>query len=190
MVISDTAVGIGKVPEAQLDVRGTARFTHGEATGTFAADSLVCGIGQNLTNPRDFTGLTQFKVARGNPASVEFRVNVVNSWVPGIMKIYGASVNTNSANWSSYYAVIRYRRYSFGDLGAGDIDVSTSNMTHSSTPQIDSSATAFEIEYERGNGLTNTSIADGEDIIRVIYTGDGSRDVISVECTDYSRIFY
>ena len=26
MVISDTAVGIGKVPEAQLDVRGTARF--------------------------------------------------------------------------------------------------------------------------------------------------------------------
>ena len=26
MVISDTAVGIGKVPEAQLDVRGTARI--------------------------------------------------------------------------------------------------------------------------------------------------------------------
>ena len=26
MVISDTAVGIGKVPEAQLDVRGVARM--------------------------------------------------------------------------------------------------------------------------------------------------------------------
>jgi hypothetical protein len=40
MVISDTAVGIGKVPEAQLDVRGTARFGsiprfHGSYSGTF-----------------------------------------------------------------------------------------------------------------------------------------------------------
>jgi hypothetical protein len=188
MVISDTAVGIGKVPEAQLDVRGTARFTHGEATGTFAADSLVCGISQNLTNPRDFSGLRQFKAVRGNSPSVEFRVNVVNSWVPGIIKMYGASVDSTSANWSGYHAIIRYRRYSFGDGGAGDIDISTGGMTYSSTPQVDGTGTAFEIEYERS--LPDTSTGDGEDIIRVIYRGTGARDVLSVECTEYSRIFY
>jgi len=33
MVISDTAVGIGKVPEAQLDVRGSARFAGGVMVG-------------------------------------------------------------------------------------------------------------------------------------------------------------
>jgi hypothetical protein len=118
-------------------------------------------------------------------------VNVVNTWVPGIIKLYGASVDGNSGNWSSYYAVIRYRRYSFGDGGAGDIDVSTGGMTYSSTPQVDASSTAFEIEYERGNGLTDTSsAAQGEDIIRVIYRGGGARDVLSAECIEYSRLFY
>jgi hypothetical protein len=34
MVISDTAVGIGKVPEAQLDVRGTANFAGNVGIGT------------------------------------------------------------------------------------------------------------------------------------------------------------
>jgi hypothetical protein len=34
MVISDTAVGIGKVPEAQLDVRGTANFAGSVGIGT------------------------------------------------------------------------------------------------------------------------------------------------------------
>jgi hypothetical protein len=188
MVISDTAVGIGKVPEAQLDVRGTARFTHGEATGTFAADSLVCGISQNLTNPRDFSGLRQFKAVRGNSPSVEFRVSVVNYFVPGIIKMYGASVNTNSSNHSSYHAIIRYRRYSWGNSGAGEIGISTGGMTYSSTPQVDGTSTAFEIEYERS--LPDNTTLDGEDIIRVIYRGVGALDVLSVECTDYSRIFY
>ena len=171
-------------------MRWTARFTHGEATETLAADSLVCGISYNLTNPRDFSGLRQFKAARGNSPSVEFRVNVTNHFVPGIMKMYGASVDANSGNWSSYHAVIRYRRYSYGDGGAGDIDVSTGGMTYSSTPQVDGTQNAFEIEYERGNGLTDTSTLDGEDIIRVIYRGGGSKDVLSAECIDYSRIFY
>jgi hypothetical protein len=190
MVISDTAVGIGKAPQAQLDVRGTGRFTHGEATGTFAAESLVCGINENLSNPREFSGLRQFKAVRGSSPALEFRVNVVNSWVPGIIKMYGASVDGNSGNWSGYYAIIRYRRYSFGDNGEGSIGISTTGMTYSSTPQVDGTGTAFEIEYERGNGLTDTSTVDGEDIIRVIYRGGGARDVLSAECIEYSRIFY
>jgi hypothetical protein len=40
MVISDTAVGIGKVPEAQLDVRGVGKFD-------------AVGIGDGVTNGRD-----------------------------------------------------------------------------------------------------------------------------------------
>jgi len=39
MVISDTAVGIGKVPEAQLDVRGSARFVGGVMVGHTISDA-------------------------------------------------------------------------------------------------------------------------------------------------------
>jgi hypothetical protein len=51
MVISDTAVGIGKVPEAQLDVRGTGKFTgamtvQGQARLT---DFVAMGSGTNST---------------------------------------------------------------------------------------------------------------------------------------------
>jgi hypothetical protein len=46
MVISDTAVGIGKVPEVQLDVRGTARFAGGINVG---ANSTFGDGGTNLT---------------------------------------------------------------------------------------------------------------------------------------------
>ena len=69
-------------------------------------------------------------------------------------------------------------------------DRSTTGMTASSTPQVDGTGTAFEIEYERGNSLTDTSTSDGEDIIRVIYRGTAGRDIISAECTEYSRLFY
>jgi hypothetical protein len=43
MVISDTAVGIGKVPEAQLDVRGTARFADVHVGGDIYATGNITG---------------------------------------------------------------------------------------------------------------------------------------------------
>jgi len=43
MVISDTAIGIGKVPEAQLDVRGTARFADVHVGGDIYATGNITG---------------------------------------------------------------------------------------------------------------------------------------------------
>tara|TARA_B110001452_G_scaffold142531_1_gene118537 strand:+ start:177 stop:719 length:543 start_codon:yes stop_codon:yes gene_type:complete len=40
MVISDTAVGIGKVPEVQLDVRGTVRFDNAYIENIFSPSLL------------------------------------------------------------------------------------------------------------------------------------------------------
>tara|TARA_B100001175_G_scaffold26805_1_gene19774 strand:- start:461 stop:1186 length:726 start_codon:yes stop_codon:yes gene_type:complete len=51
MVISDTAVGIGRVPEAQLDVRGTGKFA-GSMTvqgQTRLTDFVAMGSGTNST---------------------------------------------------------------------------------------------------------------------------------------------
>ena len=51
MVISDTAVGIGKVPEAQLDVRGSANFGGAMTVqgGTRLTDFVALGSGTNST---------------------------------------------------------------------------------------------------------------------------------------------
>jgi len=46
MVISDTAVGIGKVPEAQLDVRGTARFGDVMVNGVIKSNVPSWGVHQ------------------------------------------------------------------------------------------------------------------------------------------------
>jgi hypothetical protein len=44
MVISDTAVGIGKVPEAQLDVRGVANFGYVVGGDIYASGSVGIGV--------------------------------------------------------------------------------------------------------------------------------------------------
>jgi hypothetical protein len=51
MVISDTAVGIGKVPEAQLDVRGTGKFAGAMTVQgqTRLTDFVAMGSGTNST---------------------------------------------------------------------------------------------------------------------------------------------
>jgi hypothetical protein len=76
MVISDTAVGIGKVPEAQLDVRGTANFAGYVGIGTTNPGKLLEISGasgldnsspvhfritntQNATNGDPFTDITK-----------------------------------------------------------------------------------------------------------------------------------
>jgi hypothetical protein len=49
MVISDTAVGIGKVPEAQLDVRGTARFADVMINGSAGNGDCSLSLTENST---------------------------------------------------------------------------------------------------------------------------------------------
>ena len=188
MVISDTAVGIGKVPEAQLDVRGTARFVHAEATDTIACNSLAYGIRDNLTTPRDHTCLAQRQVVRGNPCVITFKVNYLTSWVPGILTLTGSTVNTNSSSFSGHYAVVAYRRLSQnGGSNPGDIDVSTmfsQNTAGNSFGTTVGGSGTFNIEYSAGGG-------DGsQDTLQITYSGGGARDVFVAECVEYSRLYY
>ena len=188
MVISDTAVGIGKVPEAQLDVRGTARFDHAEATDTIACNSLAYGLSGNLTTPRDHTCLAQRQVARGNPCVITFKVDYLNSWVPGILTLTGSTVNTNSSSFSGHYAVVAYRRLSQnGGSNPGDIDVSTmfsqNTSGNSFGTTIDGSGT-FNIVYSAGGGFGS------QDTLQITYSGGGSRDVFVAECVEFSRLYY
>tara|TARA_R110001592_G_C12958076_1_gene732045 strand:- start:379 stop:945 length:567 start_codon:yes stop_codon:yes gene_type:complete len=188
MVISDTAVGIGKVPEAQLDVRGAARFVHAEATDTIACNSLSYGIGPNLTTPRDHSCLAQRQVVRGNPCVITFKVNYLNTWVPGILTLTGSTVNTNSSSFSGHYAVVAYRRLSQnGGSNPGDLDVSTmfaQNTAGSSFGTTVGGSGTFNIEYSAGSGTGS------QDTLQITYSGGGSRDVFVAECVEYSRLYY
>jgi len=183
MVISDTAVGIGKVPEAQLDVRGSARFVHAEATDTIACNSLAYGIGQNLTTPRDHSCLAQRKVIRGNPCVLTFKVNYVSSWVPGILTLTGTSVNTNSSAFQGDHVVVAYRRLSSGDSGTGDIDITVLNGSGSVSTNTGGTG-KFNIVY------TGTNTSGTQETIEITYSGGGARDVFVAECVEYSRLYY
>jgi hypothetical protein len=183
MVISDTAVGIGKVPEAQLDVRGMARFVHAEATDTLACESIAYGIRENLMTPRDHSCLAQRKAKRGNPCVIKFRVNRVTSWVPGILTLTGTSVNTNSSGFQGDWIVLAYRRLSSGDGGTGDIDITTLDGSGSATTNTGGTG-KFNIVY------TGIDTSDAQEEIEITYSGGGARDIFVAECVEYSRLYY
>jgi hypothetical protein len=190
MVISDTAVGIGKVPEAQLDVKGMARFVHAEATDTLACESIAYGIRENLTTPRDHSCLAQRKAKRGNPCVMTFKLNWVNSWVPGVILYSACTVNTNSSNLAGYTGAIGYRRLSTGGGGTGDIDItlldggSSSGAPGSVTPVTDSASSIFNVVYESPN------IQTSQDTLTITFSGGGARDIFIAEVVDYSRLYY
>jgi hypothetical protein len=79
MVISDTAVGIGKVPEAQLDVRGSANFAGNVGIGTTSpyAKLHVVGATGALTSAQHYGFLS------GGPAT-NYGVGIHNT-----VSIYG-----------------------------------------------------------------------------------------------------
>jgi hypothetical protein len=182
MVISDTAVGIGKVPEAQLDVRGTARFDHAEATDTLACNSLAYGISQNLVTPRDHTCLAQRQVARGNSPALTFKVNYLTSWVPGILTLTGSTTNTDSSSFVGHYAVLAYRRLS----STGNMVINTMFSQNTAGNSVNTTV--------NGNGKFNIVYNSGgpgsQDTIQITYSGNGARDVFVAECVEYSRLYY
>jgi hypothetical protein len=110
MVISDTAVGIGKAPEAQLDVRGSAIFG-----GTL--DVHGTGIHVNGTVLREYSSIgavtvgTWYKVCdfRDLPAS-RGGVCVIRIHWGG-----GASPNGGTQYWSGYASgIVVYNTYNDG----------------------------------------------------------------------------
>ena len=138
MVISDTAVGIGKVPEAQLDVRGTGGFT---------GDLTVGGsVGIKTTSPQRplhvsgdswVTGVMYDGYISSNRArSVKKYVNGVNLatltttfklgsiYRGGIIKLY----MTSGVSGSSTTATVMYAVWGFN--WAGGTSMTDYNMVY------------------------------------------------------------
>jgi hypothetical protein len=93
MVISDTAVGIGKVPEAQLDVRGVANFGSRVGIGTNnpgAKLHVTDGSGDGITTFQVKSG-GEIYIAR-NHTSAPYIQTTMSSGYPGIRL-------GNSTNW-------------------------------------------------------------------------------------------
>tara|TARA_B110000093_G_scaffold165967_1_gene190923 strand:+ start:372 stop:1259 length:888 start_codon:yes stop_codon:yes gene_type:complete len=78
MVISDTAVGIGKVPEAQLDVRGVANFervgigTTSPVTGLHinTNDAMIIPVGDGSQRP--YTGISGMIRFNSSLSAIEY----------------------------------------------------------------------------------------------------------------------
>jgi hypothetical protein len=67
MVISDTAVGIGKVPEAQLDVRGNlnvSSFIKYDSAWFYAYDGNTSGTSTNGVGFADYTGFVPWNLLK------------------------------------------------------------------------------------------------------------------------------
>jgi len=79
MVISDTAVGIGKVPEAQLDVRGVANFGSRVGIGTTSPvtslhintnDAMIIPVGDGSQRP--YTGISGMIRFNSSLSAIEY----------------------------------------------------------------------------------------------------------------------
>jgi hypothetical protein len=100
MVISDTAVGIGKVPEAQLDVRGVAQFGSIYAPGTIiqvknnggtTGHSWDASSSAGITGDISVTYATGFKLSitpRSTKSQIYVNMNVL-AYLSGVSNTNG-----------------------------------------------------------------------------------------------------
>jgi hypothetical protein len=116
MVISDTAVGIGKVPEAQLDVRGTLKVSGTVQVPMIIAHRYINGSATTVTNGNyiPFNG-----VIYDNPPGLH-NGNYFTCPVKGIYECNADMLVNNSGQYdgnhewhvnNAVYSVIRLRGY-------------------------------------------------------------------------------
>ena len=121
MVISDTAVGIGKAPEAQLDVRGNLRVG-----GTIQVPLIISHRWINAdTSVTDTNYIPYNSVLYENPSGIHSGT-IFTCPIKGIYECHFASMTSNNGTYSGNhewyingtYTSPRRRGYAFNALGS------------------------------------------------------------------------
>jgi hypothetical protein len=143
MVISDTAVGIGKVPEAQLDVRGSGGFT-GDLTvgGNMNNHQYWFWGGRNSQNTNGSTAGSNIVIAYDHRAGYTSAWST-NTWtcpVDGAWMVMGNFMAYPHSNQGYFW--IEVRRY--GNDGSTLISGGDANDMH--TPYRDSAYSSWHFK--------------------------------------------
>jgi hypothetical protein len=145
MVISDTAVGIGKVPEAQLDVRGSGGFT-GDLTVGGNMNNYQYWFRGNR-NGQNTNGATtgsllviQYESIAGSYTSAWTGSNAYNCPVAGVYMVHGGLMCFSNAGEAGYMW-IEVRRY---NSAGAQLDVGSANDMH--TPYRDNTYQSYHFQ--------------------------------------------
>ena len=145
MVISDTAVGIGKVPEAQLDVRGSGGFT-GDLTVGGNMNNYQYWFRGNR-NGQNTNGATtgsllviQYESIAGSYTSAWTGSNAYNCPVAGVYMVHGGLMCFSNAGEAGFMYV-EVRRY---NSAGAQLDLGSANDMH--TPYRDNTYQSYHFQ--------------------------------------------
>jgi hypothetical protein len=186
MVISDTAVGIGKVPEAQLDVRGIGQFGSIYAPGTIVQvqhNSGNSSLSYSSTaaasnNDIPLTSATGLKLSI-TPTKTTSKVHV-NLNVVAFMDITNGSNNGVRMQVWRRIGTTYNRVYGRGTSSYHDLHWYSSNITHNphvhiSLSFVDSPSTVSACEYEL-RAMLYTAPPEGAKL----YIGNGNHQPATI----------
>jgi hypothetical protein len=163
MVISDTAVGIGKVPEAQLDVRGSGGFT-GDLTVGGNMNNYQYWFrgnrnGQNTNGSTTGSLLViQYDSIAGSYTSAWTGSNAYNCPVAGVYMVHGGLLCfPNSAEAGFMY--VEVRRY---NSAGAQLDAGSANDMH--TPYRDNAYQSYHFQQ--------THLCNKGDRLQIILRGN------------------
>ena len=165
MVISDTAVGIGKAPEAQLDVRGSGGFT-GDLTVGGNMNNYQYWFRGNR-NGQNTNGATtgsllviQYESIAGSYTSAWTGSNAYNCPVAGVYMVHGSLMCFSNAGEAGYLW-IEVRRY---NSAGAQLDAGSANDMH--TPYRDNTYQSYHFQQ--------THLCNKGDRMQIIYRGSNA----------------
>jgi hypothetical protein len=187
MVISDTAVGIGKVPEAQLDVRGVAQFGSIYAPGTIIQvknNGGTTGVSYSSAASAGTSGDISITYATGFKLSITPRSTKSQIYVNMNVLAYFAAMGTvtngvRAQVWrkiGTTYTRVFGRGGSAHDLHRYGTPV-TDLHTYLNISFVDNAPNTLEtVEYELRAAIYSTATASGSGL----YIGNGNHQPATI----------